>query len=299
MKEYLQRYLQTHGYPEEAQAALIHCYSALEKAPEGHAFFALVSAYEQDKLTGYGDALKQVRACAKSVSQHPYVAELLFFLCLTRHAKQRYMEKGISLRIYEDSMADLAYKLEECILVYGIPGTFVGDWFPRFFELTRFALGRLQFEIEPFRHSYENKEKNFVLGPESRVINVHIPRSGAPLDREACRASYREAAAFFAEDADAIAFVCHSWLLYPAHASMLAEQSRIRLFASDYELLEWRDDPGNEDLWRLFDCLYDGNPDHLPGNTSLRRTYIDRLRAGQATGWGYGLYVPGVNRASL
>lgn len=85
-----------------------------------------------------------------------------------------------------------------------------------FFEMTRFALGRLQFELMDFPESYE---KTGHVRPEgmTKVINMHIPSCG-PLKKEGCEASFRQAAAFFADafPGEKIAFFCESWLLYPA-----------------------------------------------------------------------------------
>ena len=45
------------------------------------------------------------------------------------------------------------------------------------------------------------------------------------------------------------------------------------------------------EVWRLFDCLYDGNPDNLPADTSLRRAYIERIKSGKLIGHGTGVIV--------
>lgn len=44
------------------------------------------------------------------------------------------------------------------------------------------------------------------------------------------------------------------------------------------------------DLWRLFDRMYTGDPGTLAYDTSLRKAYVDRLRMGGKTGWGYGVF---------
>ena len=49
--------------------------------------------------------------------------------------------------------------------------------------------------------------------------------------------------------------------------------------------------PDYSEVWRLFDVQYDGNVEHLPQNTSLRRAYADWIRKGEKTGFGYGVYV--------
>ena len=64
------------------------------------------------------------------------------------------------------------------------------------------------------------------------VINIHIP-SGAPLDPAACRASVRDAVAFFKKYfpdwpiANAKAMVCETWLLCPDFPKILPAESNI------------------------------------------------------------------------
>ena len=120
---------------------------------------------------------------------------------------------------------DLNWKLHECRKMYGIWGSFVSWWFDGFFEMTRFALGRLQFELMDFPESYE---KTGHVRPEgmTKVINMHIPSCG-PLKKADCEASFRQAAAFFADafPGEKIAFFCESWLLYPRHREFLSPDS--------------------------------------------------------------------------
>lgn len=40
------------------------------------------------------------------------------------------------------------------------------------------------------------------------------------------------------------------------------------------------------EVWRLFDCLYDGTPNNLTNDTSLRRAYIKRIKYKQPIGHG-------------
>lgn len=45
------------------------------------------------------------------------------------------------------------------------------------------------------------------------------------------------------------------------------------------------------DAWRLFDKEYEGDPEAMPRDTSLRRTYVDWMRKGEPAGWGYGYFI--------
>ena len=94
---------------------------------------------------------------------------------------------------------------------------------------------------------------------------------------------------FFGDDK--IVFTCESWLLFPAVKQMLSPQSNLFAFISDYELM----DSGYYDdffswAWRLYDTK-EQDIDKLPQNTSLRKKYIDYVKSGKKSGWGYGAFV--------
>jgi len=60
---------------------------------------------------------------------------------------------------------------------------------------------------------------------------------------------------------------------------------------SDFDIIEQEEYDDYGEVWRLFDVNYDGNPDHLPQDSSFRRGYVDWIRKGIKTGCGYGVYV--------
>ena len=106
-------------------------------------------------------------------------------------------------------------------------GSFVSWWFDGFFEMTRFALGRLQFELMDFPESYE---KDRTCAPEgmTKVINMHIPSCG-PLKKRGLRGIVSAGGSVFADafPGEEIAFFCESWLLYPRHREFLSPDSGI------------------------------------------------------------------------
>ena len=79
--------------------------------------------------------------------------------------------------------------------------------------------------------------------------------------------------------------------MFPAVKQMLSPQSNLFAFISDYELI----DSGYYDdffswAWRLYDTK-EQDIDKLPQNTSLRKKYIDYVKSGKKSGWGYGAFV--------
>ncbi len=291
MRDYLIRLLGECAYPERDARCLLSLYDAIEADPDSSAVWnALLQRYRQDIRCDFEALRADSRAVADRLRTHPYTVELLLFLSLSRCLRERYAEQCLPDGIFLDSILDLRYKLEECREVYGICGTFVGSWFEGFFRLTRFALGRLQFELIPFSRVYS--KNGHELREDSPVLNMHIPRSGQPLLPSLCRDSFSRALSFYEKElaGKEKALVCHSWLLYPAHREFLPPHSNILSFMDFFDIFE-QGEYGEDQphFWRIFDRPYTGDPATLSYDTSLRRAYVDRVRSGGKTGWGHGV----------
>ena len=98
--------------------------------------------------------------------------------------------------------------------------------------MTRFALGRLQFELMDFPESYE-KDRTCAPGRHDKGYQYAHSVLRA-VEKADCEASFRQAAAFFADafPGEEIAFFCESWLLYPRHREFLSPDSGIVQFMS-------------------------------------------------------------------
>jgi hypothetical protein len=252
-------------------------------------FHALVSEYECSYDIDYDAALNRMKEISLASDIHEYTGALLLFLAYTRGLAKYYLERGIEHKIYRDTVLDLRYKLDECICVKGVCGSFVAKWFAGFFKLERFALGRLQFEVVDF--GAELERNGISLKPDSKVLNVHIPRTGTRLDRESVLDSYRLAHDFYAPlIGDKTVFVCSSWLLFPKHKEMLKQGSNLLSFISDYDIFVSGEYSSYAEIWRLFDVEYDGDTTHLPIDTSLRKSYAELISRGEKTGWGRGVF---------
>ena len=192
-------------------------------------------------------------------------------------------------------MSDLRYKLYECLEVHGIVGTFVSSWYVGFFNLTRFAFGKLQFEVKEL--GVDCEYNGMYLSADTYILNTHIPRTGKRLDREDVLESYRKGREFFLKYFPdifidkRIIFCCSSWLLDPWNLTVLSDNSNLRAFITDYYIIEQGEYENYNDLWRLFDKMYTGDPDDLPQNTSLRRAYVERIKRGEKTGWAKGIFI--------
>ena len=281
------------GFDKEAVESLSADIEKIYANEEAKALFAgAVDDYERDIRSNYTELREAAKRAGEIVGVHAYSAELLLFICFSKHLRELYRLRGISDRIWFDSMSDLKWKLWECKAVKGIWGSFVAGWFPGFFNLTRFALGRLQFEIVAFDGEYEKNGRSLKKG--DKVVNVHIPRTLTPLDKESRDDAYAQAAKFFRNMTDGapIAFVCSSWLLYPEAEKILPAHSNIRGFMADYDIIRSKTNGEGEygDMWRLFDMDFTGDFNDYPEDSSLRRAYKKFLLDGNRTGSGYGVF---------
>ena len=290
MESYLKFFFREFQYPEEAAFALLNAYRRIEKSSEAAEIFGnQILLYNENNLNDYNAALDLMDKVAELSGAHRYEVHLLLFIFLSQHTRQLYAEKRISYDIFYDSMSDLKWKLFECHNIYGIWGSFVAWWFNTFFNLTRFALGRLQFETAEFNGTYS--KNGFTLNPKDTVINIHIPSSG-PLKREDCHASYQKAAEFYKDIFvdKPVAFMCSSWLLYPKHKEFLPQGSNILTFMEDFDIIESSVDEKGSCLWRIFGTTETSDIEKLPQRTSLQRAYIDWLRKGNVCGGGLGVF---------
>ncbi len=289
MRDYLLDFFLTFEYDEADSDLLLSVYDRIAGRDDTLAVWnEAIKIYERDKDCDFSLIISLAQDVAQRLDIHRYTTELLIFICLSAHLKELYIESNIDLGIYYNTMLDLKYKLWECKAVKGIVGSFVAFWFDRFFKLERFALGRLEFEVDRFGRHYERD--GHTLTPDSYAINVHIPRTLTHLTPDSCDEAFSMAKSFFGDKVDdPTPFICHSWMLYPDNRYILPEDNNVHSFMSRFDIFEFADDPKIEDLWRLFDTD-EKNPDLLVGDTRMKRAYIARLREGKPLGWGQGVF---------
>lgn len=290
MKQYIIDFFKDFEYSETDSKFLIGIYDKIADNRETQSLLeaALQQYHDSYEACDYDKLIKLSDEIALKLDICEYTVELLIFICLSKRAKELYKERGINHQIFKDSMLDLKYKMLECQAVKGITGTFVPEWFSGFFKLTRFALGRLQFEITDFGTFFE--KDGYSLTPESQVINVHIPRTMTPLDAISCDESFSMAKEFFKDKVKApCPFVCNSWLLFPENKNILPASSNTMRFMNRFNIISSGIDKHNECLWRIFDTD-EKNCNRLPTDTSMRKAYVNHLKNGGKTGWGYGVF---------
>lgn len=289
MREYLKSFFISFEYEKTDSDFLLFTYDRIADRDDTLAVWnEAISIYERDHSCDFNLIIALADEVAQRLDMHKYTAELLIFICLSRKLKELYVERGIDLKIFHNSMLDLKYKLDECKTVKGVVGSFVAWWFDRFFRLERFALGRLQFEVDSLGRYYE--KDGLMLNPDDMVVNVHIPRTLTHLTPESCDEAFVMAKDFFGiRVGQRCPFVCHSWMLYPENKTILPEHTNVYKFMSRFDIIEHSVDPKLEDLWRIFDTD-EKDPDRLPVDTTMRRSYVDHLKNGGKIGQGYGVF---------
>lgn len=286
----IKEFCENYGFCQEAIDYLNNAFITLKTNEKAYECFAdKIKLYEESFVRDFNVIFDEIELLSKNVRIHKYTLDLLYLICLTPHLKELYKANGIDLTIYDASVCDLKWKAIECKKVYGVWGTFVGWWTIGFFNLKRFGIGRLQFNLKNFSKSMNNRGFNFNEG--DTYIDVHIPSSGT-LNYDECQESYKMAAEFFKEyfTDKPIVFGCHSWLLSPDNYQILPDNSNVLKFMKDYIILEVEKDPTNNNLWRIFDRFdLPQNLQDLPQNTSLQRAFVKWLSGGNTINVAFGI----------
>ncbi len=279
------------AFPAEATAYLAEA-DKLVKDCEGARLSmeeALWAFVEADY--GFGGMELRHRRIGALAGISEYTAAMLFLLYSCKELEVQYAARKRPESLFLDTMADLRFKLMECKQVKGVWGTFVASWYPGFFCMNRFALGRFQYEKVSFRHDCYGVNGHFVKKGDV-ALNFHIPSSGVPLTKEVRYDSYRRARAFFFPDATGpVPIVCSSWLLFPGYESYIPDHLNLKAFRHDFTILSYDESENFSNAWRVFGADADKPVDKLPRDTSQRRLFADYCATGLPHGHGNGVFL--------
>lgn len=257
------------------------------------ALHAVTYGYERNSSFITDDSYAYIEAIAREAEIHPYTAELVTHICLTKTLRDRLIKLGFAKKNVVSTLSDYKIKLEECKALYGIVGIYNWKWYTKFYALRIIGIGRLQFEVREFQIGTYRKGGRMIKKHDS-VLSVHIPRTGTPLDARACQRAYTEAKQVFCKllECEDIPFFCSSWLLYHKNRDFLDEKSNIVKFMNSYEILKYTEyQEGNNDLFPfLFQKTKDTPIEDLPTDTSLRASYAAHMANGGQTGVGTGIF---------
>ena len=264
-----------------------------ENVALAHVMDDIVYRYVVTEQLPMADALAEIKQVAAQFDQNEYALDLLLIINSLPRLHEKYRENNIPDEIFYESMDDIRCKVNECVENKGVVGTFVADWYDRFFKLTCFGYGRFQYEVMTYEGEDFTMSSGKVFKAGDKYINMHIPSRGIPLTDEVRLASYKAAYPHFAhlfEDGIVI-FGCSSWLLYPRHREFLPAGMNLLKFMGDFEMVTGKETPDDfHDRWRVFGRYTNLPDDQLPKDTSLRRVYAEWLQAGNPTGRGFGIF---------
>ena len=277
--------MRTLEFPDEAVLYLSSVYSRIRADEELSALLdSALSRFCADEAPDYKLPLESVAA---ELEIPRYTADAIMLVLAMRGMRNIYRERGIEETVWLDTAKDLRNKLIECKRVYGCWGCFVTWWFKYHLGLRLFTLGRLQYE--PIAFPFDDYKG--ILKKGDRVYSCHIPADG-PLTETAALSSLERAYEFFGGElkGNVLPVYCDSWLIYPPHAHLYAEDSNLLRFYRMFDIIGETEDETLQDFWRIFSLPY--SPETLanaPENTGLQRVFKKYLMEGGKMGKGHGI----------
>ena len=201
--------------------------------------------------------------------------------------EQKYIEKGIDLQVFRDTMQDIVRWTNIWYGMTGELGLMETDWLTRHFSMRLFGVGRLQY---CFGNAHVDAPEMGMKKGDA-ILEVHIP-SGDSLNIEECKASIAAAKAFYAKHYPEYAyecFTCHSWLLDKTLEKFLAPEANILKFQRLFHVVE--DDPSDAAIRFIF--RWDGSREKLPqyqAKSNLAKKVKDYVLAGGTMYQSYGVF---------
>ena len=293
-KEQMTDLMVTIQLPEEGIRQLLDAREQLEK--EGH-WDVIVQTAEQvmtadGELSVLTKTLAETEGREETFGVNRYLLDALMLFCCWEEVKVRYEKQGLPMDVFDKSLEDMKWKMLECYEIHGVYGNFVGHWYDGFFNLTRFGLGRLQFELRPFEGKEDCEVDGVQIHPGDTVINMHIPSAG-PMKPELLDDAFARAEVFFKEHfpKDYTVFGVESWLINPDLVRILPE-GNMKAYADRFHLVAAeKSETIFPDGWRVFGAEWKKKPEELPRKTGLQRAIADYLQQGGKLGSGYGIFV--------
>lgn len=290
--EYIKNFLIEFDYPEEAQKSIISAFESIDKVASEE-FEEIVKSY--DKSLSLDDFLEleegKMPPVCKKAGIHEFQGRLIMYLSLVPQLEKYYEESGFPKQMWIDAVKDLKYKMMKCKLIHDIWGSFLRGWHAGFFQLQRFAFGKLEYEVKKAHHNYENGQ--IKLTEDTDVVYIHIPRTETSLTKEDQDYSFDKAQAFFKKHyfkgMDKIPFMTGSWLLFQKHKEFLNPNSNIYKFMERFEIIDQFEYKDYSSVWRIFNKNFTKWED-LPQETSMQRAYVQMIKNGEKIGGAYGIF---------
>lgn len=290
MRRYIKNLLTDYNFPESCEQPVLNTLTAIRRNPAAKQKFEQAYALfnrSEPALNAWRIAVDLMNSVASLIHRPAETVHLVFILYMSFVLRDNYYYVyRLPARCFDGVVEDIRAKVNECITVRGIVGTFVPDWYDGFFQYQRVAIGRLQFEL---KYTDRDIEYAGTLYPAAtKCLGVHIP-SGRALDIEQCKADMLAACDLFADKFPngEVLFDCSSWLLSPELRSVLPADGTIARFAALFTLIA-SGKPMTGHLWRIFGTEDMSDPDALPHDTRLQQYLIQCLKSDTLPHNGYG-----------
>ncbi len=273
---FLEEFLEKTGFPTEAKQAVTEAYNQVDLTRITEHYL---------KTFSYGQTEDGLTLLAAETGISRYT---LWMLLLISAAEHTWDKEILERDIFWQTFADLRYKALECYRMYGVWGTFVGFWYPIFFQGKLRKLGRLEYEDGVYPGQTPVHVGDHTIYPGDPVKMLHIPSSGEGFGRQERLASYARAEQRFGSP---LVCFCDSWLLYPPYGEILGERSNIWDFQRDFRLLEAKPCETFHDGWRVYGNDWQKNIKDLPEQTTLQRKLKEYFCSGGTPGTGLGVLI--------
>jgi len=266
--------------PEECVDMILDTYDQIRT----HQFHPIHDAFFNNE-----EVLWKIDSLAKEKKIDKYIMALTFMQMFSETTLEIYKSgvKNLALtdEIFYDTMTDMTIWAKVCKRDAGTWGLKEFNWVAHQTRADLYRLGRMQYHYIKFdRDQYVKGDR--VVNKGDTVVNIHIPE-GHEFTRDIRMDSYKRAYELMKTDV----FVCHSWLLYPAHREFLPKESNILSFMDDFDIFESHESADTENMWRVFNRRESYVPSELPRNTGLQRAYADWIAKTGNTGSGYGIFI--------
>lgn len=200
------------------------------------------------------------------------------------YTKEEYLEKGIPLSVFYNTMADIKIWCEN----NHNKGLKNYRWIENHLNCNLFRIGRLQFQM--FRCKLKTlRYDRLPFDYNEQMIYIHIPQ-GEKLIYHACMESINQAKNFFDKYFNNFKykyFFCESWLLYDENWQFMESGSNILQFQTLFDIV-YSNDNDSQAIERIFGkrhiikSLY-------PENTSLQKSAKNHIVKGGKLGEGIGI----------
>ncbi len=283
------------GLPQEAVEVFEKTATKIDNVKSlNKRFEAIFNEFLFPEAHDFGACFDKIKTLSIIYGIKEYTLDFVFLLRAAEVMHDLYKERGLSDELFNNTIMDLKYKYDECVKCKEVHGTFVASWNTGFFALTRFCLGRYQFDMSTYGGEDFTSSAGITIKKGDKTLGFHIPSSGVPLTDEVRLDSFKKAYEFFPEyrrEDGLMIFECGSWLIFEEYKNFLPENSNTIKFINDFEIISSEPKDKFDDAWRIFDKYGFKSPKKWPEDTSMRRAFKNHVLSGGKTGHGHGIIV--------